>query len=32
MKGMIQNLYEIFQKECPEVAARFSDFIEAEKR
>jgi AhpD family alkylhydroperoxidase len=31
MKGMNQNPYEIFQKECPEVAARFDDLIEAQK-
>ncbi len=29
---MNQNLYEIFQKECQEVAARFNDLIEAKKR
>ncbi|HML05714.1 MAG TPA: carboxymuconolactone decarboxylase family protein [Methanobacterium sp.] len=28
---MNQNPYEIFQKECPEVAARFNDLIEAQK-
>ncbi len=28
---MKQNPYEIFQKECPEVAARFNDLIEAQK-
>jgi alkylhydroperoxidase/carboxymuconolactone decarboxylase family protein YurZ len=27
---MNQNPYEIFQKECPEVAARFNDLIEAQ--
>jgi AhpD family alkylhydroperoxidase len=31
MKSMNQNPYEIFQKECPEVAARFNDLIEAQK-
>jgi AhpD family alkylhydroperoxidase len=30
-KYMNQNSYEIFQKECPEVAARFNDLIEAQK-
>lgn len=30
-KYMNQNPYEIFQKECPEVAARFNDLIEAQK-
>lgn len=28
---MTQNPYELFQKECPEVAARFNDLIEAQK-
>lgn len=28
---MNQNPYEIFLKECPEVAARFNDLIEAQK-
>lgn len=28
---MKPNPYEIFQKECPEVAARFNDLIEAQK-
>lgn len=28
---MSQNPYEIFQKECPDVAARFNDLIEAQK-
>ncbi len=28
---MSQNPYEIFQKECPEVAARLNDLIEAQK-
>ncbi len=28
---MSQNPYEIFQKECPEVAARFNDLIKAQK-
>ncbi len=28
---MNENPYEIFQKECPEVAARFGDLIEAQK-
>jgi AhpD family alkylhydroperoxidase len=28
---MNQNPYELFQKECPEVAARFNDLIEAQK-
>lgn len=28
---MKQNPYEIFQEECPEVAARFNDLIEAQK-
>jgi len=28
---MSQNPYEIFQKECPEVAKRFNDLIEAQK-
>ena len=28
---MNQNPYEIFQKECPEVAERFNDLIEAQK-
>lgn len=28
---MNQNPYEIFQKECPEVAARFNELIEAQK-
>jgi AhpD family alkylhydroperoxidase len=31
MKSMNQNPYEIFQNECPEVAARFNDLIEAQK-
>jgi alkylhydroperoxidase/carboxymuconolactone decarboxylase family protein YurZ len=31
MKSMNQNPYEIFQTECPEVAAGFSDLIEAQK-
>lgn len=31
MKITNQNPYEIFQKECPEVAARFNDLIEAQK-
>jgi AhpD family alkylhydroperoxidase len=31
MKSMNQNPYEIFQKECPEVAARFNGLIEAQK-
>ncbi|PAV12785.1 4-carboxymuconolactone decarboxylase [Methanosarcina spelaei] len=26
-----QNPYEVFQKECPEVAARFNGLIEAQK-
>ncbi|MDW5559909.1 carboxymuconolactone decarboxylase family protein [Methanosarcina sp.] len=26
-----QNPYEVFHKECPEVAARFNDLIEAQK-
>lgn len=29
---MTQNPYEIFQRECPEVAACFGDLIEAQKR
>jgi AhpD family alkylhydroperoxidase len=28
---MSQNPYELFQKECPEVAARFNGLIEAQK-
>jgi len=28
---MNENPYEIFQKECPEVAARFGDLIETQK-
>lgn len=28
---MNQNPYEIFQRECPEVAARFNGLIEAQK-
>jgi AhpD family alkylhydroperoxidase len=28
---MNQNPYEIFQKECPEIAACFNDHIEAQK-
>jgi AhpD family alkylhydroperoxidase len=28
---MNQNPYELFQKECPEVAERFNDLIEAQK-
>ena len=28
---MTQNPYEIFLKECPEVAARFDDLIQAQK-
>lgn len=28
---MDQNPYELFQNECPEVAARFGDIIEAQK-
>ena len=28
---MNQNPYELFQKECPEVAASFNDLIEAQK-
>ncbi|MGF7117263.1 carboxymuconolactone decarboxylase family protein [Methanobacterium oryzae] len=28
---MSQNPYELFQKECPEVAACFNDLIEAQK-
>jgi AhpD family alkylhydroperoxidase len=28
---MSQNPYELFQKECPEVSARFNDLIEAQK-
>lgn len=28
---MTQNPYELFQKECPEVAARFNDLIETQK-
>ncbi|AKB80683.1 carboxymuconolactone decarboxylase family protein [Methanosarcina barkeri 3] len=31
MKNTNQNPYEVFQKECPEVAARFNDLIEAQK-
>jgi len=31
MKNTNQNPYEIFQKECPEVASRFNDLIEAQK-
>jgi AhpD family alkylhydroperoxidase len=31
MKSMNQNPYEIFQRECPEVAARFNGLIEAQK-
>lgn len=31
MKFMNQNPYEIFQNECPEVAARFNDLVEAQK-
>ena len=31
MKTTSQNPYEIFQKECPEVAACFNDLIEAQK-
>lgn len=31
MKTTSQNPYDIFQKECPEVAARFNDLIEAQK-
>lgn len=28
---MNQNPYEIFQNECPEVATRFNDLVEAQK-
>ena len=28
---MNENPYELFQKECPDVAARFNDLIEAQK-
>lgn len=28
---MNQNPYKVLQKECPEVAARFNDLIEAQK-
>ncbi|MBI5679544.1 MAG: carboxymuconolactone decarboxylase family protein [Methanobacterium sp.] len=28
---MNQNPFELFQKECPEVAARFNDLVEAQK-
>lgn len=31
MRSMNQNPYEIFLNECPEVAARFNDHIEAQK-
>lgn len=31
VKGMNQNPYEIFQAECPDLAARFGDLIEAQK-
>jgi AhpD family alkylhydroperoxidase len=31
MKSTNQNPYEIFQKECPEIAARFNDLIETQK-
>jgi alkylhydroperoxidase/carboxymuconolactone decarboxylase family protein YurZ len=30
MKGMNQIPYEIFQKKCPKVAARFNDLIKAQ--
>jgi len=30
-ENMEKNPYEVFQKECPEVAARFNDLIEAQK-
>jgi len=28
---MMQNPYKLFQEECPEVAARFNDLVEAQK-
>jgi len=28
---MGQNPYELFQKECPDLAARFNDLVEAQK-
>lgn len=28
---MTQNSYEVFQKECPEIAERFNDLVEAQK-
>jgi len=28
---MNENPYELFQKECPDVAARFNDLVEAQK-
>ncbi len=28
---MDQNPYELFQKECPELAARFNDLVETQK-
>ncbi len=28
---MKKNPYELFQKECPELAARFNDLVEAQK-
>jgi AhpD family alkylhydroperoxidase len=28
---MNENPYELFQKECPEIAARFNDLVEAQK-
>jgi len=31
MKSLNPNPYEIFQKECPEVAACFNELIEAQK-
>ena len=31
MRYVNENPYEIFIKECPEVAARFNDLIEAQK-
>lgn len=31
MISLNPNPYEIFQKECPEVAARFNELIEAQK-
>ncbi|WP_414470080.1 carboxymuconolactone decarboxylase family protein [Methanobacterium sp. ACI-7] len=28
---MTQNPYEVFQKECPEIAERFNELVEAQK-